>query len=127
MPPRRLWNDRQIQNVIGNSLRFGVLAAALVVLLGGLLYLRVEGGGTPHYHVFSGESSDLRSLQGILASARSGSGRGIIQLGLVILIATPVARVFLSIFAFAGEQDWTYVLVTTVVLALLLYSLIGGA
>jgi uncharacterized membrane protein len=40
-----------------------------------------------------------------------------------LLIATPVARVLFTVFAFAYERDWTYVAVTLIVLTLLLYSL----
>jgi uncharacterized membrane protein len=45
------------------------------------------------------------------------------SLGILLLIATPVARVIFTVFAFAHERDWTYVVVTLIVLALLLYSL----
>ena len=54
-------------------------------------------------------------------------GRGIIQLGLLLLIATPVARVALSIFGFAKERDRMYVVFTLIVFSILLYSLIGSA
>jgi uncharacterized membrane protein len=73
--------------------------------------------------VFRGEPADLRSAGGILRYAFGLSGRGIIQLGLLVLIATPVARVAFSVFAFLREGDRLYVGVTLVVLALLLYSL----
>ena len=53
-------------------------------------------------------------------------GPGLIQFGLLILIATPIARVAFSVFAFAYQRDWTYVLVTLVVLGLLVYSLFGS-
>jgi uncharacterized membrane protein len=47
----------------------------------------------------------------------------LIQLGLFLLIATPVARVILSVAAFAVERDRVYVAITTLVLAILLYSI----
>jgi uncharacterized membrane protein len=53
-------------------------------------------------------------------------GRGLIQLGLLILIATPIARVAFSVVAFLYQRDWTYVVVTLIVLGLLVYSLLGG-
>ncbi len=59
--------------------------------------------------------------------ARSFSGRGIIQLGLLLLVATPVARVIFSVAAFALQQDWIYVVITLIVLAVLGFSLLGGA
>ncbi|HEY6402042.1 MAG TPA: DUF1634 domain-containing protein, partial [Blastocatellia bacterium] len=67
-----------------------------------------------------------RGVSGIIADARSFSGRGIIQLGLLLLVAMPVARVIFSVAAFALQRDWTYVVITLIVLAALGYSLSGG-
>jgi uncharacterized membrane protein len=79
------------------------------------------------YRVFRGEPADLRSLRGIIRSALALRGRGIIQFGLLLLIATPVARVGFSIFGFAEERDRMYVAFTVVVFGILLYSLLGPA
>ena len=49
--------------------------------------------------------------------------RGLIQFGLLLLIAVPVARVAFSVVAFALQRDRTYVVVTLIVLAVLLYGL----
>ena len=62
----------------------------------------------------------------IVRNAMDLSGRGIIQLGLLFLIATPVARVVFSIWGFAEERDRMYVVFTVIVLAVLLFSLAGG-
>jgi uncharacterized membrane protein len=48
------------------------------------------------------------------------------QLGLLLLIATPIVRVAFSAVAFALEGDKMYVLFTLLVLAVLLYSLFGS-
>ncbi len=61
-----------------------------------------------------------------MADAAKLQGRGWIQLGLLLLIATPVARVVFTVFAFARERDTTYVVVTLIVLGLLLCGLFGG-
>jgi uncharacterized membrane protein len=79
-----------------------------------------------NYQVFRGEPSELRTISGILHEALALRGRGLIQLGLLILIATPIARVAFSLFAFLYQRDWLYVVVTLMVLGLLLYSLVGG-
>ncbi len=117
--------DARVQRAVGNLLRAGVLLAAVVVLAGGVLFLLRHGGSVPNYRVFRGEPVDLRSLAGIVRDALSGSGRGLIQLGLLILVATPVARVAFTAIAFAFERDRTYVLVALLVLSLLLKSLAG--
>jgi uncharacterized membrane protein len=54
------------------------------------------------------------------------AAKGIIQFGLLFLIATPIARVAFSVIAFALQRDRVYVSVTLIVLGLLLYSLVGG-
>lgn len=115
--------DKRIDEIIGTLLRSGVILAAAVVLVGGIFYLARYGSSVPQYGVFRAEASDLRHITGILRDAWGLHARGIIQLGLVLLIATPVARVVFTVFAFAYERDWTYVAVTLIVLALLLYSL----
>ena len=54
-------------------------------------------------------------------------GKSIIQFGLLLLIATPIARVMFSVVGFAVERDYLYVALTLIVLGVLLYSLIGSA
>lgn len=93
----------------------------------GFGYLIRHGATQPEYQTFRGEPADLRSLSGIMEDAFSFRPRGIIQLGLLMLIATPVARVVFSVFAFAVQRDLTYVIITLIVLAVLFYSLTGGA
>jgi uncharacterized membrane protein len=101
------------------------MLAAVVVFGGGALYLIRHGVTSPDYRVFHGEPADLRSVSGVVTEALSLQGRGIIQLGLLLLIAMPIVRVAFSVFAFAQQRDRTYVIVTLVVLAVLLYSLLG--
>lgn len=120
------WTDQYVEELIGNLLQTGVIAASGVVLCGGSIYLVRHGLSAPQYHVFVGEPTDLRTLSGILRDALALRGRGIIQLGLLLLIATPVARVAFSIAAFAMQRDRLYVVVTLMVLAILLYSLTSG-
>jgi uncharacterized membrane protein len=111
--------------VIGGLLRAGVLAAAFLVTAGGALYLRAFGALPPHHGVFRGEPADLRTIGGIVRDALRGSSRGVIQAGLLLLIATPIARVLFSVWAFARERDGLYVAITLVVLATLLFSLVA--
>ncbi len=125
-PPEHWWTPGHAERVIGTLLRAGVLLAATVVVLGGALYLVRHGGATPEVAVFEGEPADLTSPHGILRDALALRARGIIQLGLLLLIATPVARVALSVVVFALEKDRGYVGVTLIVLALLLYSLLAS-
>jgi uncharacterized membrane protein len=119
-------SERRLDEIVGLLLRTGVLIAAFFVLTGGVLYLMRQNGPIPNYHVFHGEPEELRSVSGVVHAALALRGEGLIQFGLLILIATPIARVAFSLFAFLYQKDWVYVAVTLVVLGLLLYSLLGS-
>jgi len=119
------WNDHQVQQAVGGVLRFGVLTAALVTALGGVFFLVQHGGESVHYARFRGEPSELSSLVGILRGAVHFDARSLTQLGLVLLIDTPVARVALSLVGFLMERDRKYQVITLVVLLILLGSLVG--
>jgi uncharacterized membrane protein len=126
MPGTSLERDQIIDAIMGRLLQVGVTAAALFVFLGGVIYLSDHASPTVNYHVFSGEPAEYRTLSGIALDAFTLHGRGLIQFGLLILIATPIARVCYSALAFLFERDWKYVTFTLVVLSLLLYSLLRG-
>jgi uncharacterized membrane protein len=121
------FNDQRIEIIIGTLLRTGVLLAASVVLAGGILYLLRNGHNPIHYKTFYGEPAQLKSISDIVHGAVALDPRAFIQLGLLLLIATPVARVVFSAVAFAIEHDYLYVLITLIVLGILLYSLFGSS
>jgi uncharacterized membrane protein len=120
-------SDEQVEQFIGNLLRTGVILAAVVVLAGGLLFLARHGREPRHdYQEFHEESVELRGPVAIVRDAATLKSGGLIQLGLLLLIATPVARVVFSVFSFARQRDALYVMVTLIVLVVLLYSLFSG-
>jgi uncharacterized membrane protein len=112
--------------ILGNLLRTGVLVSAAVVLVGACIYLYRHAHDPADYRVFRGEPSEYRTISGVIQSVISGRGQGIIQLGLLLLIATPIARVAFSVIGFAIERDRLYVSFTLLVLAILLYSFLGS-
>ena len=117
--------DKRMDELIGLLLRSGVILAAAFVFAGGVVYLVRNLFPATNYQVFHGEPQSLRTISGILSEARAFKGRGLIQLGLLVLIATPIARVAFSVLAFCYQRDWKYVFFTLVVLGLLLHSLLG--
>lgn len=117
------WDDKRIETWVGVMLRTGVLIAAAVVLTGGVLYLAQNRGPRPDYTHFHGEPARLLSLSGIGHGVMMLDARSIIMLGLLLLIATPVARVGMCIVGFLFERDRMYVTVSSVVLVILMYSL----
>jgi uncharacterized membrane protein len=127
MAGERGWTDKRIENILGNLLRAGVVFSAAVVFCGAVVYLARHGRAPADYRVFQGEPSELRSVPGVVHDAADLNGRGIIQLGLLFLIATPVARVIFSIWGFAAERDRMYVVFTVIVLAILIFSLVGSS
>ena len=116
-------HDRQFEMLLGQLLRAGFFISAAAVFLGGVLYLGKYGHQSPRYEVFRGEPTDLRYASDVLRDALGVHARGLIQLGLLLLIATPVARVAVSVIEFAHERDWLYLTTALIVLGVLIYSL----
>jgi uncharacterized membrane protein len=117
-------DDRRLENIIGRLLQTGVLLAAAVVISGGAFYLVQHHSDRVDYRVFVPGSQDLRALPGIVRSAAQFHSEGLIQIGLLLLIATPVARVAMAIAGFALERDRLYTIVSLIVLLILAFSLI---
>jgi len=119
--------ELELEKILGSLLRAGVLASAIVVLIGIILYAAAPHPNVRYFHIFKGEPAELRSVHSILQAALALKPDGIIQFGLLLLLATPVARVLLSMLAFACQKDRVYVLVTLIVLSALAFSLAGGS
>jgi uncharacterized membrane protein len=117
------WTDERVDRAIGLLLRIGVTLAAVVVFVSAVWLHTQSPPEVGAYRDFRGEPAELRSPTAVVHGAMHGDAAAWIQLGLLILIATPVARVAYSVGAFALQRDWTYVAVTLIVLAVLLYGL----
>ena len=123
---RRL-NDTQVETFIGGLLRTGVFLSCFVTIIGLGIYLLRESSSIPQFHTFHSVDGRLRSLHQLIADAFHLQPTAIIQLGILLLIATPVARVAFLIGAFALERDRLYVVVSGLVLGILLFSIIFAA
>jgi uncharacterized membrane protein len=122
-PHGTAWTDQRVETWVGVMLRTGFLLAAAIVLTGGILFLAHSHGPRTDYSHFRGEPPAYTTMSGIAHGLGSGDPRAIIMLGLLVLIATPVARVAMCIVGFLFERDHLYVAVSTTVLLILLYSL----
>jgi uncharacterized membrane protein len=123
-PAKRFdFDDRRMETIMGRLLQAGVLLASTVVLVGGFLYLREKDGKPVNYRTFTGESASLRHPTQLLHLLAAGDAAAIIQLGILLLIATPVARVLFAVIGFTMEQDRLYVCISVVVLGVLLFGL----
>ena len=119
-------DDRRLELFIGNLLRAGVLLAATIVLAGAVLFLAQHHSDKVGFRTFETEGANLRTLPGIARSAAHLDSEGLIQFGLLLLIATPVARVALAAIGFYLERDHLYVAVSLIVLAILAFSLMNA-
>jgi len=121
------WTDDDVEQLVGNWLRIGTFVAAAITTLGGILFLAGHSSATAaNYHKFAGEPAQLRHVTDIVVGAFHLDSRAVIQLGLLLLIATPVVRVALSLMAFIAQRDKLYVALTSIVLAILAFSLLFG-
>ncbi len=118
--------DKDIQLIVGNLLRAGVLLSMSVVLIGGFVYLFWHGKEVADYSVFNFNKVSLKNIPAILASVTTFKGASVIQFGLLLLIFTPIARVIMSVISFFIEKDYLYVIIGLIVLAVIMLSLSGG-
>jgi uncharacterized membrane protein len=65
----------------------------------------------------------VRAFMNALSTLQSAA---VLTLATVFLIATPLTRVFISIFVFALNHNPKYVVVTSIVLAILISSILLG-
>jgi uncharacterized membrane protein len=118
--------DMQMDSAIANMLRFGIALAAALMVLGGFFYLQHPTMQPADYRHFHGSAIDLQNLGKVLTGKRLVDSTSVLELGIVLLIATPVARVALCVVDFARQRDKLYVVISFGVLMVLLYSLFRG-
>ncbi len=118
--------EERLARLLSVVLRSGVFLSAGLVLIGGIAYLVRYGGALPELASFHGEPEILHRVPGIVSSAGRLSPRGIIQFGLIVLIATPILRVIFSFFSFLQERDYLYTVLTLIVMVILFFSLFFG-
>ncbi len=120
------FDDRLMEVVMGRLLQVGVLLAATVVLAGGILYLVTHAGAQSNYRVFAAQPLRLRHPAAMLRGIAHGDPLAVIQLGILLLVATPICRVIFAAIAFALEKDRLYIVVSAIVLAVLLIGMLRG-
>lgn len=118
--------DERMEVLMGRLLQSGVFLAAAVVALGGLLYVVHHGTEHVAYGTFRPQPLKLKHPLSVLVTLRRSGTAGVLEAGILILIATPICRVIFALVSFAIERDRLYVLVSAVVLAALLFGLLHG-
>ena len=109
--------------LLSTVLRSGVLLSAMLVGIGAILHLLHGGTPSSTYHPFRRSPFITSRLHELIHGFETEPGRSLVQVGLLVLIATPVLRVALSIGVFLKQRDLTYVIVTLFVFVVLMFSL----
>ena len=116
--------DTQMDTQMGQLLQVGVLLASATVLVGGAALLFAHAGAHTDFGTFRGEPASLRHLRPLAAAIGRGDPEAIIQFGVLLLIATPIARVTFAAMSFLRERDWLYVAISLTVLVVLLLGVL---
>ncbi|MGI8550684.1 MAG: DUF1634 domain-containing protein [Dehalococcoidia bacterium] len=130
-----------IERIVSEVLRYGVLLSFAIVLAGSVwLFLAGNTGyaglGTigkgalktltfyrgGKHPVFAAPTTPGETIRGVM----QGKPYALIALGLLVLIATPVFRVAVSVATFLWEGDRLYGLITAYVLLVLIISFVAG-
>jgi len=120
------WSEDNVDHLVGGLLRAGVLIAAALVVVALPFFLARYGLMPADFGVFRGESRNLREVSGIIAGALRFDPSAVVQLGVLVLIATPIARVALTLVAFIVRKDRKFVALSALVLIILLVGLVSG-
>ena len=124
------WTKRNVELYIGLLLRYGVILSCAITFIGGIVYFiqhnipLTDYSPVPQGETFYGVDAYLRSFSGIMSGVLEFDGAAIIQLGVLLLIATPISRVAFSVIAFLIEKDYLYVVITIVVLVIILTNML---
>ncbi|GGA69399.1 hypothetical protein GCM10011507_21120 [Edaphobacter acidisoli] len=124
MTGQRKFDDQRMEYIMGRLLQAGVMLASVVVLVGGILYVRDHAAAPMNYRIFVSEPAFLRHPGQLFRHLAAGDGAAIVQFGILLLIATPIARVVFAVIGFAIEHDRLYVAVSVFVLMVLMVSLL---
>lgn len=115
----------RIQIIIGQLLRIGVFASIGIAFIGGAIYLTRHGQEVADYSSFKGIPNYVQPSR-LFKSVLELRGRAIIQVGIILLIATPVVRLIFSAIGFFAEKDYRYTAITLLVLGIILFSMLTG-
>ena len=120
------FKDKDMQLLLGQVLRAGTVVSVSIVFIGGVLYLVRHGHTIADYRTFKGIPDFVSNPSGIMYGILSFKGQAIIQLGIVLLIATPILRVIFSAIGFVLEKDHLYLGISLVVLSIIFFSALSG-
>ena len=121
---KRHFTDLDLNRSVGNLLRLGVILSVVISLFG-FIKLFLEGFKMPkHYESLENKSGNI--LHDFWISLGKFEGMAIIQLGVLILILTPLMRIIFALIGYLKEKDYTYVIISLIVLGIMVISFLMG-
>jgi uncharacterized membrane protein len=118
------FQDKDLQSFIGNLLRLGVIIAMTIVVAGLILFLFQYGREMTDYGTF--DEKGIFRFSEFYHTLKQGDSKAIMQLGVMVLIATPIARVLFTMIGFWLEKDRMYTIIALIVLFIIAFSLMFG-
>ncbi|MDC8103062.1 MULTISPECIES: DUF1634 domain-containing protein [Chryseobacterium] len=123
---RKNFTDVDLNRSVGNLLRLGVILSVAISIIG-FVKLFLEGFKMPkNYSLLETGSSSEKVWGQFWESLCKGEGMAIIQLGILVLIFTPLMRIVFALIGYLKEKDYIYVIISSIVLAIMAISFFTG-
>lgn len=124
-PPAATSDDHAMEVRLSKLLTIGTTTSAAVVLVGIAMYLWRHSGDRMDFSTFRLHADELNAPATILTKALALDAPAIMQLGVLLLVLTPIARVAFTLVMFMVRRDWMYVAIAAIVLVVLSLGLVG--
>lgn len=123
---RKDFTDIDLNRSVGNLLRLGVILSVITSLIG-FVKLFMEGFQMPRkYKLLDMGTSSEKVWSHFWETLCKGDGMAIIQLGILMLIFTPLMRIIFALIGYLKEKDYVYVVISSIVLAIMVVSFFTG-
>ena len=123
---KKNFTDLDLNRSVGNLLRLGVILSVVTSLVG-FIKLFSEGFKMPKKYTSLDMGSSSEKVWGdFWHSLCNGEGMAIIQLGILLLIFTPLMRIVFALIGYLKEKDYIYVVISSIVLAIMAISFFTG-
>ena len=123
---RKTFTDVDLNRSVGNLLRLGVVSAVTTSIIG-FVKLFLEGFKMPRKYTMLNMGTSSEKVWGhFWETLCKGEGMAIIQLGILMLIFTPLMRIIFALIGYLKEKDYTYVIISSIVLAIMAISFFTG-
>lgn len=120
------FTDIDLNRSVGNLLRLGVILSVITSLVG-FIKLFTEGFKMPRkYNLLNMGDSSEKVWSSFWDTLCKGEGMAIIQLGILLLILTPLVRIVFALIGYLKEKDYIYVTVSIIVLTIMIVSFLTG-